>query len=489
MCSLCTLTFYGLRITKRHREANDHSFKPPSRMDSFFRRENNNNKEKSNNNSAVDEEAAILPLLRTSSTTSKRVDVPLEILPFADVVMETTTSNTTKLEHHHSNDIIMMDDAAHCTTTAMDNSNVLVGHDGFLLELPKQLGDKEHRFVLALPERQLQTKPTHSQHYSQEASATNFDENDYIHRFPMLEKTISMMSVHLPTDIQDVQLEAKTTTVGDDNNNDHGNEKLHLDLKIKRQVPVIGYLILLFGFFALASAGAAYDLQGPNVSASMKTYWRLTSTVILIFPKFALSIYTDGLPKLSRKEWLLLPAAGFAYAQMTTVFVVSLALTSLANAFVFSNMTSLVIIGVKTVMGLPVLLLESSGALIGIAGGIICARDTGAHSSDVNVADGTLEVDAYPDELMGNLIALSASFGTAAYLAIARDLRSKIDLYVYMWSIFFLASFFVLGFMIVTGEPVEFSRHPDFGMFGWMNTSSNRLPLEIYMAVVVNLIG
>ena len=26
-------------------------------------------------------------------------------------------------------------------------------HDGFLLELPKQLGEKEHQFVVALPER------------------------------------------------------------------------------------------------------------------------------------------------------------------------------------------------------------------------------------------------------------------------------------------------------------------------------------------------
>ena len=46
-------------------------------------------------------------------------------------------------------------------------------HDGFLLELPKQLGEKEHRFVFALPER------PHSQ-----AAA---DEEGF-YRFPMLEK-------------------------------------------------------------------------------------------------------------------------------------------------------------------------------------------------------------------------------------------------------------------------------------------------------------
>ena len=132
-------------------------------------------------------------------------------------------------------------------------------------------------------------------------------------------------------------------------------------------------------------------------------------------------------------------------------------------------------------MGRPILLLEASGALVGIAGGIICSKDNSAGTNDGEVA--------YPYAMSGNLIALSASFGTAAYLAIARDLRSKYDLFVYMWTIFFLSSFFVLAFMIATNEPVEFSRHPDYGLFGWMNPTRDRLPVELFMAVVVNVIG
>ena len=48
---------------------------------------------------------------------------------------------------------------------------------------------------------------------------------------------------------------------------------------------------------------------------------------------------------------------------------------------------------------------------------------------------------AYPDELLGNLIALSASFGTALYLAISQYLRSKVDLYIHVVNI--LHSFFL----------------------------------------------
>ena len=187
--------------------------------------------------------------------------------------------------------------------------------------------------------------------------------------FQCLKKTMSMMSAHLPTDIQDVKLEVMAVPADDK----LGEEELHLDLKIKRQVPLIGYLILFFGFFALASAGAAFDLQGPRVSASM----------------------------------------------------------------------------------------NGTGD-----------DDTAA---------------AYPDELLGNLIALSASFGTALYLAISQYYAQRL-ISIYMWSIFFIASFFVLAFMIVAKEPVEFSRHPDYGLFGWMNATPNRLPLELFMAVVINLI-
>mmetsp|Transcript_18404 Transcript_18404/g.18635 ORF Transcript_18404/g.18635 Transcript_18404/m.18635 type:complete len:431 (-) Transcript_18404:167-1459(-) len=316
------------------------------------------------------------------------------------------------------------------------------------------------------------------------------------HRFPMLEKTMSIMSavhdVHLPTDIQAVQLEATTSTAVATADT-LGEEKLHLDLKITRQVPVVGYAILFFGFFALASAGAAFGLQGPKVSASMKTYWRMTSTVLLLSPIVATKVSRQGgfLPKLSRKEWWLVVVAAFCYAQMCTVFVISLAMTSLANAFVFSNMTSLVIIVAKISMGLPVQFLEASGAVIGIAGGIIVSKDTTVSGTTGNNNDHSNDntTNPYPEEFLGNLIALSASFGTAMYLAVARDLRAKCDLYVYMWTIFLGASCFVLLYMLVTNEPVEFSRHPDHGMFGWMNPTHDRLPLELFMAVVINLIG
>lgn len=423
-----------------HREATDHAFNPNDSTE--IEEEDEDEDDDEEVGTAATATTVEKPLILSQSIRS---DLPLEIRCFSDALTDTL----------HADIADMMDDAASTTT----EENVHLGHDAFLLELPPQEGEKEHHFVLALPEIEAEEL---------EEKEDDYDEEHH-HHFPMLERAMTMMSTHLPTDIKDVQLEATAVA-----------SELHLDLVIKRSVPLIGYVILFFGFFALASAGAAFDLQGDAVTASMKTYWRLTSTVLLILPMVVLSLYRDGPPKLSQKEWLLLVAAAFCYAQMTTVFVVSLSMTSLANAFVFSNMTSLVIIVAKTFMGLPVLLLEASGAVIGIAGGVVCSKDTSAHG------DGGIE---HPEALLGNLIALSASFGTAAYLAIAKDLRSKCDLFVFTWSIFFISSFFVLAFMIITNEPVSFSLHPDHGLFGWMDPALNRLPLELFMAVVINVVG
>ena len=458
-----------------HREANDHTFNPRDSK-SNLRLELEKYDEVEREQQQQDEEA--LPLLSTSIRSApvsmaarpmaERDSVPLEIRPFTNAVMET---------EHCDHELGMEDilDVDACTIATEDNVDVQVGHDAFLLELPQKPGGKvgeadsqhHHHFVLALPEVLPSRAATAGQHDADSERAEH-------HKFPILERAMTIMSTHLPSDIRDVQLKATAVPV------DAVTSELHLDLVIQRQVPLIGYLILFFGFFALASAGAAFDLQGDEVTASMKTYWRLTSTALLMFPIVIINVRRDGLPNLTKMEWLLLVSASFCYAQMTTVFVVSLALTSLANAFVFSNMTSLVIIVAKSLMGIPVLMLEASGAIIGTVGGIICSKDQAEDESGDSL---------YPNEMLGNLIALSASFGTAAYLAIARDLRSKCDLFVFMFTIFFLSSFFVLAFMMLSGELVEFSRHPKHGMFGWMNLEANRLPLELFFAVVVNGIG
>ena len=362
-------------------------------------------------------------------------------------------------------------------------------HEAFLLSIPATqqsstiTSPEDHdRMILALPEIE-----------------TNKDEVEEEEDFPALVKRYST----LPTDIQHVELHATSAmpTVDEASKKKPCEEEIHLDLVIERKVPLIGYVILITGLFALASVGAALDLQQGGVSPNMKCLWRLSATTLALFPLAAKSIRKEEFAKLSRQEiCFLFPICAFCYCFMTTAFVVALEMTSLANAFILSNLTSLVIIFSKLALGLPVLFLEGLGATIGLAGALVCA---GAPPDVATIYDdmeptrrlgfslfggdsGGFELSR---ESWGNLIAFLASVGTAMYLVIAKNLRTKIDLFVFMFFLFLFGSVYLLIYMWVMGEHFTFNLHPVYGIFGWMNPVPDRLPLELYMAFVCNLIG
>lgn len=338
-------------------------------------------------------------------------------------------------------------------------------HDAFLLNIPIADGEghMENHYVLALPEIQvedsLMTEVTMGSH----------------HAAPILERALSYLptTTRLPTDIQAVHLEA-TEHIPDKTD----PATVHLDIVVDRKVPIIGYVILFTGLFALASVGAALDLQeGPT--PSMKTVWRQTATSFALLPMVLKSLYYDGFPKLKMTDFALLPAAAAMYTYMTLAFVLALDLTTLANAFVLSNMTSLVIIAGRAMLGLPVLRSEGIGAITGFVGAAVCADDA-AHSESVVPGNA----------LLGNLVALSASFGTAGYLIIAKSLRQKMDLFMFMFCIMSTGAVFLLLFLLIRNqETVTFDMHTDHGIFGWLNPASDRLPLELYMALICNCLG
>jgi len=247
-------------------------------------------------------------------------------------------------------------------------------------------------------------------------------------------------------------------------------------------VPLKGYVTLLTAFLAISTSGTALDLQGTEVHPCMKVYWRLSATSLALIPLVIYSLHKDGPPRLTFRQWMLFPICAIAYSEMTTSFVTSLSLTSMANAFVFSNMTSLILLLVNTALGRPTLRLEVIGVIIGFGGALICSCDNSRHSSAVGH-------DSISQKRIGDLLALSASFGMAAYLSIAKDLRSKCNLFVFTFALFVCCQFFILSFMIVKGEPVEFSTDKNIGIFGWVNSDMDRLPVELYIVLVCSLMG
>uniref|UniRef100_A0A7S1FTT4 EamA domain-containing protein n=1 Tax=Corethron hystrix TaxID=216773 RepID=A0A7S1FTT4_9STRA len=356
-----------------------------------------------------------------------------------------------------------------CTATdaviTTNEENKRFGNDAFLLQSPKpkseseEEGHEEHQFVFALPEI--------------EEDTSGSDDEKREDDFPSLVRQLST----LPSDITHVSIQATTLPAS----HSSATNELQLDLIMERKVPLVGYIILVAGLISLASVGSALELQGGGVSSTMKTFWRFCATSVILAPLAAISFRSEDFSKLSINKLLLFPLASGAYAYMCTTFVVALEMTTVANAFVLSNMTPIVIIGGKAILGQNVLFLEGSGALVGFLGVVFCAKDSPNES--------LLDSESSSGIMLGNVIAFSSSFGMAIYLIAAKDLQNSVNHFVFMYIVMTISAFILLAYMAISGEYFSFTAHPNHGLFGWLNLSIDRLPLELYMAVVCNLIG
>lgn len=400
---------------------------------------------------------------------------------------------------------------------------------------------QHHCYILALPT---------------DASPWDYDDDDDDISEAASDTSFLHGVTFLPSDVQDVQLEATSiplpkmesfheNNVGEDDDmnwctvdSTTGTSRLYrkqlslqqqqqqqghsytpigirLDMVVKRQVPFIGYVILITGLWALSSVGVALNWQGHDVSPLLKTYWRLSSTSLVLLPMAIQSARISSRSSTSSSEqqqsfswpnkvqWMLLVVCSACYAFMTAAFVIALDLTSVVNAFVLSDLAPLFLIVGRWAVGYPVLYTEGWGAAIGFLGGTICALDPSSSSSDsnteVNAAGGGFVVVVgmtdssssrhHPHAFTGDVLAILASAAMAIYLLIAKRLRPHIDLFLFMFLIMWISSIFMLGYMILAGEDIRLSSHPNFGLWGWTNLSADRLPLEMYLAIVCNVLG
>jgi drug/metabolite transporter (DMT)-like permease len=340
----------------------------------------------------------------------------------------------------------------------------------FLLEVPTQ--ELPH-FILALPAYDA---------WEDNVSEASEDDASYF---------LQGLS-HLPTDVYDVQLEATPYTFEkdyEDAEDDTNQGHIRLDVVIQRKVPWIGYVLLILGLLSLSSVGTAMNLQHDVSSPSMKSFWRYSATCVVLLPLFLHSIRRTGWPQLTLPQWRLFLLCSLCYAFMTAAFVTALELTTLADAFVLSNLAPLFIIVGRWVLGLPILYMEGLGAGIGFVGGLVCAFDS---SPSTTLWHTTLATEHSPAHaaLWGNGLAVLASGAVAVYLLLAKHLRQHMDLFVFTFLLMLTSAVLVLFYMIfIAGEPVRWSHDRQDGLFGWTNWTLDRLPLELYMALICNLLG
>ena len=308
------------------------------------------------NPSKEDEESR--PLQQLTNDETSCLAVPSD--PFVNVIAEFHQDST--VEYGGLSSVNELKPSLHHPSGKDGNDGMIsMAREGYLLSIPThERGDHgasyyskdgetsaaESLFVLAVPENK------GDQDGVVGSLKTSLVTNSTLAhtRAEEFQSMIEHAFAPLPTDIQHIELRVSTANPTHDLSLIRHSEQLHLDVVVDRKVPVIGYIILISGLFALSSIGVAFDLQKGGVTPEMKAFWRFTATAIMFLILSAKSMTREELQKYTWIEfWVLVPFAGINYGFMCTAFVVALEMTSLVNAFskcVLDSLTQLIFISI-----------------------------------------------------------------------------------------------------------------------------------------------
>ncbi|KAF4316977.1 hypothetical protein BBO99_00005449 [Phytophthora kernoviae] len=314
------------------------------------------------------------------------------------------------------------------------------------------LEQAEDSFVLSIPFEQPQEGGV--------ASGTA----DTLYKRPGLLRRLSS----LPTDVKDIAVETVELR----------NGTMELQLLVKRQVPFIGYVLLLAALFTISSMGAALDLQ-RNVDPFMKLFWRTTASLLVFFPLAGAALYDQGLPQFTTRNMFLFLTCSLSYAVFLMTFLWSLSHTSIDHAYIFNNCHSLLMVVGRLLLGRYVSQFEGLGTAIGVIGGALTTLD----HQQLSASDtGVVEVS-----LAGDLVALLGAVGGALYLITAKKLRLEMDISLLFVGMFTMLTLLLFPMFSLLEIPFEASRDPVVGLFGWLDPS--RAASEAYIVLVCTLVG
>ncbi|KAE9325758.1 hypothetical protein PF008_g16798 [Phytophthora fragariae] len=336
-------------------------------------------------------------------------------------------------------------------STARDEHGVpsMMERNAYLIELPHvtttgggpgAVQESSQQFVLAVPD------------------------SDTLYKRPGLLRRLSS----LPTDVKDIAVETVELRDG----------TMELQLLVKRQVPVIGYVLLLAALFTISSMGAALDLQ-RNVDPFMKLFWRTTASLIVFIPMAGAALYDQGLPQFSTRNMILFLTCSLSYAVFLMTFLWSLSHTSIDHAYIFNNCHSLLMVVGRLLLGRYVSQFEGLGTAIGVIGGALTTLD---HQQSSATGGEVVQVS-----LAGDLVALVGAVGGALYLITAKKLRTEMDISILFVGMFTLLALLIFPVFSLLEIPFETSRDPEIGLFGWLDPS--RAASEAYIVLVCTLIG
>ncbi|CAH0483074.1 unnamed protein product [Peronospora belbahrii] len=278
------------------------------------------------------------------------------------------------------------------------------------------------------------------------------------------------MATILPSDITQISLNTRGY-----------EENLEVTVVVKREAPIIGYMLLLSSLFTISSVGVALDEVNNVITPVIRIFWRNTATSMVTFP-FALMILLRSRHEPGDFHWKeLVPSliiAGMAYAFFLGSFVVALSITSVGHATLFNNAHSMLLVFWKLAQRKPVAPFEALGAAIGVVGGGITTLDKTKGGPNI-----------VSPSAAGDLVALAGAAGGAIYFKLAKKTRPQMHLLVFLCGLAATSAATLLMYMLMSGQDLSLSTDPYNGIFGWLTPSMNRLVVVLYLVFICDCIG
>lgn len=191
-----------------------------------------------------------------------------------------------------------------------------------------------------------------------------------------------------------------------------------------------GYVMLAMALFAVSSMGVA-TLSMKGVAPVLKGSWRAQATFLYMLPLFMYQLVRTRPSQL--RSFVLDRSLVLNFAVVTmggitwaATFFVALQYTSLAHAYLFSNITCILIVLYRMAARLPVARLEAIGAFVGVLGGALTIMGRDA----LDPADTT--PPPLNQIVLGDFIAFLGSIGGVFYLMFGSNLRAKVPIFIYM---------------------------------------------------------
>jgi drug/metabolite transporter (DMT)-like permease len=244
--------------------------------------------------------------------------------------------------------------------------------------------------------------------------------------------------------------------------------------------PIIQYVMLLSAVAAISSNSTALHML-DGVAPSMKLFWRMSASYLVLSPVAIHYFIKDGIPKLSFGGWSTFFTAALCYSAQNGLFYSSLQYTTIGNAVIYSNSQALLLILGKAFVGEPIHLFEGVGVVVAFGGAILCSMDS-EHASE--------EKDEPTTAIYGDCLALAAAVVGVMYLTCAKAVRGSMSVTFFIFCVMFFGSLMVLLCIALTdGERLEWNMDPHVGVFGGFSTYNERILVLLYLALVCNCLG